>query len=75
MEDPLNITNIDQNNIVEDYTAFTVLIAATNRISLYWSGGAYSVIFIYIPKKQQIAVQQAYHSLRRDNAQNGYTYE
>jgi hypothetical protein len=27
------------------------------------------------PKKQQIAVQQAYHSLRRDNAQNGYTYE
>jgi hypothetical protein len=27
------------------------------------------------PKKQQIAVQQAYHSLRRANAQNGYTYE
>jgi hypothetical protein len=51
LEDPLNITNIDQNNIVEDYTAFTVLIAATNRISLYWSGGAYSVIFIYIRKK------------------------
>jgi hypothetical protein len=27
------------------------------------------------PKKQQIAVQQAYHSLRRANAQNSHTYE
>ncbi|MDQ3975691.1 MAG: hypothetical protein M3264_04115 [Thermoproteota archaeon] len=27
------------------------------------------------PKKQQIALQQAYHSLRRANAQNGYKYE
>ncbi|HEU4445052.1 MAG TPA: hypothetical protein VFR94_10295 [Nitrososphaeraceae archaeon] len=26
-------------------------------------------------KKQQTAVQQAYHSLRRANAQNSYTYE
>jgi hypothetical protein len=27
------------------------------------------------PKKLQIAVQQAYHSLRRANAQNSYKYE
>jgi hypothetical protein len=51
LEDPLNIKNIDKNNILEDYPAFIVLIVATNRI--FFSGAEELIASSTFPKKQQ----------------------
>ena len=66
MEDPLNITNIDQRNIVEDNTQ-RLQSKLMPPIKFIFSGAEELIALssFTFPKKQQIAVQQAYHSLRR----------